>query len=302
MKDVDLSAVKPSRWKETVRRVEVIRTYLRRGDHSAAARAEAAGALGLSDAQFRRLVRSWEIHADPSLVSVRSNPQARRPRKDGLSDRLRATVAAAIDACGTEARTKDVIEEVARACSATGDVPPSEQLVWTALMRARRQNRAPALRAGPATLIGRVWFELPMFRAGDTRLVRPEAIIALEVPSKAIRAWATDIGRERPPVLSGILDELSPSSPIHVSSLEAGALHHEQAEGRIVIDEGAQADLARMLGAGIGTLDIKYRRPRSDARKLLRSEVDAPLSPAEALQAIKYALAAHDREIESHRS
>lgn len=292
--DTELSGVHPTDWKLTRERLRAIEHFLA-GQRTPSDLRATAESLQLSVSRLRRLARSYELHKDARALSG-----SRRGGPRGTSDSRRAfardAIGRAIGQLGTLASARDINEVVARECEGANLRPPTIQQIWKSLAAARRQNRAPARGMEPSLIVGRVWFQIPVVYAFGEAARRPEAVIVLELPSKLIRACVADFELGRIPLAWDAIDGLECNLPIHATSIELGPCPAERKSREVVTNDGAQAELVRCLGNGIGDLEILFRKPRSTADSLVTGPAGA-LSLIEAGNAIAMAIARHEAEI-----
>lgn len=293
--DRGLSKVHPAFLETARKRVRAIEKFLA-GERSSEDLRATAQAIGLSVSRTGRLVRSYELHRDPTLVSGEGHRGSRQPASDRRAF-IREAIQSAIRELGTAAQAADVENAVKRSCEEVSIIPPSVQLVWKSLARARRQNRLPATGINPVTVIGRLWFQLPVQSPRGGAIERPEALIAMDLPSKQIRACTTSLYLGRVPVISD-LDSESQGEPIRVSSIELGNLTEKENGFPVVPYDAAQNTLIRYLGNGIGQLEVLFRRPRTDAQILLNRGAGKPLTPDQAAETVRLAILRHHSELQ----
>jgi hypothetical protein len=296
-----LRGIKPVRWTETRRRIEAIEAFLSTRERTNAALAQFGQTIGLSGGQFRRLVRSWEFHKDALLIQPRGT-SSQRERTDGLAPKAKEIMANVISDLGCHSDLREVSAEIVRRCELEDITGPSDQYAWKALMFSRRLDRKLAERVQFCTLIGRIWFDIPVTESANSPICRPEVVVALVLPSKAILAHRSDIAIGRKPKVDDILAYVPSDGSLRMTSLEAGRLARSPSRARLSLYDGVQADMARYLGCAIGNLPVRSRRPSSDASSLLVSKFDRPLSRQDALLAMDMAFAIHAEEINSSGS
>lgn len=293
-RDKGISSVHPSYLEGTRHRIAQIEKFLA-GDRSRARLVETAEAIGLSPSRTGRLVRSYELHRDPKLIS---GDGRRHPRSASTHERDlgRHAIDDTIAALGTNADARAVEEAVVAACERVSINPPSTQLIWKSLARARRANRAPDPDASPKVLVGRVWFQLPV-EIGPEKVERPEALIALRLPDKSIRAFITSLQCRAKPRLDDLLDTLTGNLDVHSTGIEVGSIDTAKFSFTVVSNDAAQNEFIRYLGNGIGELDVLLRRPRTDASSLLDKIFAKAMSVEAAEDAIKLAIERYESEI-----
>ena len=296
--DCGLSMIHPAFLEIARKRVTAIERFLV-GDRSSKSLRETAKIIDLSVSRTGRLIRSYEIHRDPSLVSGEGHRGDRQPASSRRAF-IREAIQAAIQNLGTAAHTAEIEQAVAQACEKASITPPSIQLLWKALAKARRQNRAPATGVYPTTVIARFWFQLPV-QSADGAIKRPEALVAMDLPSKRIRACLTDLRLGRIPRVTDLKKILSAGEPVRIGSIELGNLTEMEIGFPVQLDDGAQATLTRHLGNGIGQLEVLFRRPRTDARTLLNRGGGEALTIIEAEEIVRLALLRHESELEEAR-
>ena len=292
-----LSRIHPSYIENTRLRVAHIEKFLA-GDRSRTSLVETAEAIGLSASRTGRLIRSYELHRDPKLISADGRRQG-RSASTNERDNVRQIIDDTISSLGTTADARDIEQAVALACEGAAIAPPSTQLIWKTLAKARRANREPALSVSPKLLVGRVWFQLPVEFEQDT-VERPEALIALRLPDKSIRACVTNLHGRSKPRLDELLVALNEVVDVHATGIELGSIDTAPFSFNVVSNDSAQNEFIRYLGNGIGELDILFRRPRTDATSLLEKIFAKPMSVKAADEAIKMAIARHEREIAAY--
>lgn len=289
-----LASIHPSHLKDTRRRVALIEKFLA-GDRSRTSLVETAEAIGLSPSRTGRLIRSYELHRDPKLISADGRRQS-RSASTNERDVVRQAIDATISSLGTTADARDIEQAVASACEDASVAPPSTQLIWKSLAKARRANREPAANVSPKLLVGRVWFQLPVEIEQGT-VERPEALIALRLPDKSIRACITNLHCSSKPRLDELLVDLNAEVDLHATGIELGNIDTSPFSFNVVSDDSAQNEFIRYLGNGIGELDVLFRRPRTVAMTLLDKAFAEPMSVKAADDAIDMAIARHEREI-----
>lgn len=293
-KDKEMSCIHPAYLENTRLRVAAIRKFLA-GDRSKASLVETADAIGLSTSRTGRLIRSYELHQDPELISGDGRRQSRSASTE-KRDMVRQIIDAAISDQGTTAEARDIERAVISACDQAAIARPSTQLIWKTLSKARRANREPAVNVSPRILVGRVWFQLPV-ELQDGSIERPEALIALKLPDKSIRACITNLHRGSKPRLVEILAALNEVVDVHATGIELGRIDTASFPFNTVSDDSAQNEFIRHLGNGIGELDVLFRRPRTDATNLLSQMFAKPMSVKAAHDAIEMAIARNEREV-----
>lgn len=292
--DRGLSKVHPAFLETARNRVNALEKFLS-GDRSSESLRKTAKKIGLSVSRTGRLVRSYELHRDPTLVSGEGHRGERQPSSNRRGF-VRAAIQRAIRDLGTASQAADVQAAVNKSCEEASINPPSVQFVWKSLARARRLNRSPAAGIEPVTVIGRLWFQLPVQSWRGGVIERPEALIAMDLPSKEIRACTTSLHLERAPLISDIEGQ-STGGSMRVSSIELGNLTEKEIGFVVVPDDAAQNTLIRYLGNGIGQLEVLFRRPRTDAQTLLNRGAGNPLTPVQATEAVRLAIVRHQSEL-----
>ena len=300
MTDLDLSQVHPLRWKEIRGRIGVVKAYLEQSDHSLECREQFAKQLKLSVGQFRRLTRSWEIHRDAAAISgARSIPRFGIERSDGIGSKMLDLISDGIAIAGAHSTIAKVTDEISRQCHQAGVSLPAPAVVWKYLMEARSSSTERLPDIDTSIVIGRVWFELPVEAHRNERLRLPECLIALDLPTRRVLAWTTNTQLGRPPTLTDLLPTLPQNATIRATDLEAGHGTIAPQDARLLIDDGAQAEIVRYIGWRIGDVSVKYRRPRKDPAKLVSSARDAALNRDDAILAISYAIQTHNERLEN---
>lgn len=293
---IDLCNVKPVRWAETRRRIGAIEAFLADGERTHAGSAQFGRTIGLSGEQFRRLVRAWELHRDVLLIQPRGTGM-QRMRADGLHPIAKEIMATVITELGCYTDLRDISVEIARRCDAEAVAKPSDQYAWKALMLARRHDRRPVEGVPPCTLIGRVWFDIPVRQSEHSPIYRPELVIALALPSKAIHLSCSNVEIGRKPEVDDITPYVPGDLELRMTPVEAGQFTRRSSASNFDINGGVQTDLARYLGCAIGNLPVRYRRPNSEASNLIVSKFDRPLSEQDATAAMDMAFKIHAEEI-----
>lgn len=293
--DVGLANIHPA-FVETARtRVLAIESYLA-GNRSSEALKRAAKEIGLSVSRTGRLIRSYELHRDATLISGEGHKGERQPSNERRAF-ARQAIQTAIGDLGTAAQAAEIEKAVTAACKEASIAPPSTQLIWKALAKARRADRSPAVGLDPATIVGRVWLQIPVQSGPGGPSARPEALLVIDLPSKKIRACVTDLYLHRKPHVMDLKGSLKTDQPVRIGSIEIGNLTEQQIGFPIVVDDTAQTTLIRFLGNGIGELELLFRRPRTDANVLLGRGGGQLLSPKEADDLLQLALMRHEEEI-----
>lgn len=152
------------------------------------------------------------------------------------------------------------------------------------------------MNVSPKILVGRVWFQLPV-ELQDGSIERPEALIALKLPDKSIRACIPNLHRGSKPCLVEILAALNEVVDVHATGIELGRIDTASFSFNTVSDDSAQNEFIRHLGNGIGELDVLFRRPRTDATNLFRLMFAKPMSVEAAHDAIEIAIVRNEREV-----
>lgn len=290
-----LAKVHPAFMEIARTRISAIEQYLA-GERSAEALRRTAKAIDLSVSRTGRLIRSYELHRDVALIAGEGHKGKRQPANERRAF-ARQAVQAAICELGTAAQAAEIEKAVVTACEAASVKPPSTQLIWKALAKARRANRLPASGTDPVTVVGRVWLQLPVMFGKGEHALRPEALVAMDLPSKRIRACVTDLRLHRKPHIMDLKGQLEADQPVRIGSIEIGNITDQQVGFPITADDTAQTTLIRHLGNGIGELELLFRRPRSDANVLRGRGGGQLLSPKEAEDVLQLALMRHEEEI-----
>lgn len=292
----DLSGVDPLRQAEVMRRIEEVEAYLALPFPTPEDRTAAARRLGIGAPQFSNLVRAWQAGRGPEgLVSIGGKVrQARGPRPGGLPPETRAAAEEALSALPVTASHRGAIQAVRRLCAERGTRPPSDGMV--AYMRMQILNRT-ASAPGPNALIGgRVIVALPVKVC--ERLLLPELLLALDLRDGAIRAAALDLGGGPSPSFRAELSRLD------TSGIERIIETFEDADVWDALDAGCRDPqsrfstgrmLAKVLGTGIGPVDLVYRPATSLApERRLRASADEPLDLATLIAVLTAAMAEHN--------
>lgn len=302
MEDITMHGVAPMRWNEMRKRVDVLQRFASIGKPAAEDREDAANELGLSVNQFKRLVRSWRLHKDPTALNGAGLPEQKRShRSDGLDRNILGIINAAITLHGPSAQPTVISETAWSECDRRSLDRPSNGTIWNAIREARR-TAGPIVGADREVIIGRAWADLPVRKSKPgTELIRPEILVALQIPERTIIGLASDLALGRPPLATD-LDIPEDDRPISVTRHDAGMParpeNRNPIRDRFIYVDSANARFARMMGPSIGNITLAFRLPRTDAGRLLTSVLDTPLSPADAILAIGYAVKAHNDFIE----
>lgn len=298
MDSVTMKGVAPTRWNEIRKRVGVLQRFSKIEKPSATHLQEAADELGLSANQFKRLMRSWRIHRDPTMLNGAGAPESKRAhRKDGLDKSVLGIIKAAISLHGAHEPLTVIAATVRAECERRMLKLPSNGAVWKAVQAARR-TAGPVMGGDQEILIGRVWADLPVaVGRDDESLQRPELLMALQLPERRIIGWACDLRTKSPPLLSDIPDLATNGDPLTVTRLDIGFPEHFEMAMDVNISDDANARFARMIGPSVGNIALGFRLPRTNAARLLTNTLDAPLTPEDALLAIEYAVEAHNQHV-----
>lgn len=289
--DPDLSGVDPLKLTEIRRRVAVVRSYLRIAEPDENDRAEHASKLNLSINQFLALVRAWSLQEKPSALSG-SGASKGSPRPKGRRNLPVASKTAAqevIAAADANASLIEIVDRVAKRCGKLGVATPSRSTIWNMLMEARRASPGTD---NHATVISRCHVKLPVQMA--RQLVFPDITLAVSEANGEI-IFASPGGFDANKLTEAIKNGLL-TGPFKIDSEIAASLQlPEMVDFQPIKATAARTATARILGRGIGSLDLIYQRSRSrEPHELLRSKKDAPLSSEDAFRIIVEQIDAHN--------
>ncbi|WP_120108132.1 hypothetical protein [Tsuneonella suprasediminis] len=291
--DPDLSGVDPLKLTEIRRRVAVVRSYLRIAEPDEGDRAEHASKLDLSINQFLALVRAWSLQEKASALSG-SGASKGAPRPKGRRNLPVASKTAAqevIAAADANASLIEIVDRVAERCGKLGVATPSRSTIWNMLMEARRASPGTD---NHATVISRCHVKLPVQKA--RHLVYPDLTLAVsEANGEIIFASLGDHDLDADKLTEALKDGLL-TGPFKIDSEIAASLQlPEMVDFQAMKATAARTATARILGRGIGSLDLIYHRSRSrEPHELLRSKKDAPLSSEDAFHIIVEQIDAHN--------
>ena len=298
MEHITMNGVAPMRWNEMRRRVAALQAYAAIAKPTTEDRENAANSLDLSANQFKRLMRSWRLHKDPASLNGAGKPERKRAhRSDGLDDAVLDIIDAAIQLHGASEVPAVISNTVWSECDRRSRDRPSNGTIWNSVREARRTTGS-LKDVAHAIIVGRAWAELPVADfENDDILIRPELLVALEVPERRIVGWACDLNTVKPPLLTDLPELSRRSPPLIVTRLDAGLSEETPDNDNVVISGDANARFARMIGPAIANIPLAFRLPRSNPSRLLTSKLDSPLNPDDARLAIKYAVEVHNSYI-----
>lgn len=303
---IDMSGVDPQRWEEVKKRAAVVRGYLASDKRSERRRKLAATKLGISPSQFMVLVKAWQIH-QKAFVLAGSGRQAitQIVRTGGIPADVKTMIAGVIERLGCSSDAKSVIEAVFTECAKLRLEPPSNISINTQLMEARVAGNHHTYDGEPILAAARLWLGFAVKGDGGS-LVRPEVLIGMSIPERRIEALVIGLQDDSPPMMKDLINDLASACdatkndrPIMISYAEAAALAdlHSELINRLLVKDQAGTMPSKYLGDRIGLLGLLFRRPKSDAGKLLVSRFDKPISEDDARDMIEAAIEKHNADV-----
>lgn len=300
---IDMSGVDPRRWEEVKKRADVVRGYLASDKRSERQRKLAATKLRISPTQFMVLVKAWQIHQKAAVLAGSGRKGVTpRVRAGGIPATVKALIAEVIErlSCSSDARA--VIEAVRTECTELGLEPPSNISINTQLMEARVAGAHHTYDGEPILVTARLWIGFAV-KVDDSSLVRPEIVIGMSLPERRIESIVTGLQHDSPPTMKDLINDISSlpdammdDRPIMVSHAEAAALTDIAPEtiNRLLVKDQAGTMPSRYLGDRIGMLNLLFRRPKTEAAKLLSSRFDQPMNEDDACELIEAAIRKHN--------
>ena len=290
--DLDLTGVDPLRIAEIRRRVAVVRSYLSLVEPDDSHRKAHARDLGLSVNQFLALVRAWSQNEEASALSG-SGAAKGSPRPGGrrnLPSVSKRAAYEAIAAADAETSLVAIVEEVAERCDELGVAPPSRSTIWNMLMEVRRASVGTG---GSATVISRCHVRLPV--SDGEGLDFPSVVLAVEEEGGAI-VFAALGHVPWKKALEATIASGSISGHLRIDEEIFALLHLPDKTGLEAVKATvARTATARVLGRGIGSLDLIYQRSRArQPQDMLLSKMGAPLSCADAFALLGEQIDSHN--------
>ncbi|GMN14870.1 hypothetical protein MTsPCn7_26500 [Altererythrobacter sp. MTPC7] len=300
----ELSGIDPRRWAEVRRRAAVVRDYLQKNQRDAASAKLAAGRLDLSVSQFAVLTRAFEIHRNhASLAGAGAQEVKTRQRPDGIDPRAEEHLASAVERHGCSASLKTIADQVVHDCEQEGVPFPSKMTINDKLMGFRSSGKGHRYSGPPTIIVSRLWLDFPVV-GSEGFLTFTEALLAVHLPERSIACHEVGTMDNAPPSLIALLSTLDadvtdtePTRSIVVHRREVAGLNmtNDAIRERLEIGDDASALVARYLGDQLDTIGLRFRRPRVDPAKLLRSRFDSAVDPADALTALEMAIHNHNQ-------
>ena len=291
--ELDLSGVDPLRLVEIRRRVAVVKSYLQIKAPNEADRRKHAFELDLSVNQFLALVRAWSQQQKASAISGAGTAKG-SPRPGGrraLPTASKATARQVIGEADTNSSLVEIVRLVRQRCEAIGVSPPSRSTIWNMVMEARRNDPGTEDRG---TLVSRCHVRLPV--KIDAEIEFPMLTLALDRGSGAIVLAALDDALSLAPYLADAVEAGTIAEPVTVDEELTERIQTMKVTSlKRVPATAARTETARILGRGVGSLDLIYQHSRARRPEdMLRSRKDAALSEEDAARIIVEQLDAHN--------
>lgn len=304
MEHPDLSGIDPLRRAEAQRRIGILDHYLAIRSPTVADTDAHATNLGVSVAQFYKLVRAWRIHRNPNLIGVgrRMGP---RSRSDGIAVEVKQIVTDVLDEIGADAAHEGIFQMVDQRCKDAGFATPSHGALWTYAMD-NRATQPTRMNEAKRVLVARFWAKLPTIHVGE--LIFPEVVVALLLPERFILGSDVSCDPGRKARASYALARAFARLPAEASNpevlVDAGdiddvaAVHlarfgYEPAPSPTSISRMLSASLGRVFGG----LCILQQIQRAKVESCLRARSSSALDEHSATQEIERAVAAHNARL-----
>lgn len=201
MPEPDFAGIDPARVPEVKRRIRAVESYLSLPTPSGLDAIRLARSIGLTRYQFQRLVNAWREHRDAKMLVVTKRGKASRDY--GISPRAKAIADEVIEADGASVRLTKVAPIIERRCAEVGVKPPSRPTIYNWIRQ--RQSEALDANGAPRIVVGRMWPRLIVKGHPDTF---PLLLVAVALPEKSILAHRVSFDPERPPSVTGLVDDL----------------------------------------------------------------------------------------------
>lgn len=185
---VDMTGVAPARRAETLRRIRALAEYLREPDPDRTRMPQVASRLGMSEVQFRNLVRAWVRHRKPSAIPGAARLRRNTVRRSGDASPYSAIMEDAMRALAPSMSARELKRLVDSRCAQAGIAPPSKSTLYN--------YRREALRTAPQALelvIDRIAIDMPVATASGPSM--PIAMLAMISPGGHIVDWALSLAQ-----------------------------------------------------------------------------------------------------------
>ncbi len=291
MKTLDMSGVDPMRWAEVRARVAVVVAYLAIDRPTEGDRMAHATRLGLGRTQFLKLVQAWRTHG--TAVAIAGAKPEREKARTGwrsLPPASERVMRETLERLGPDVRPSDAFTAVIAALKEKGLQSPDRSTVWRRLMAIRR-DRGHVANAGDV-VVAECRVRLPVLADGTISM--PSLLIAARASDGRIVA-ALPMAGERPDMSGFAQVALAASRSGSLTADRAFAAAFGGVEGVRQVGPGtARTTLSRIVGRRLGRLELQFNRTSRLAERLLRTEDDRPLDPADARLALESAIAQHN--------
>ncbi|KHA64778.1 hypothetical protein NI18_06445 [Sphingomonas sp. Ant20] len=286
-----MSGVDPLRWTEVRERVAVVVAYLAIERPTEDDRMEHAGYLGLGRTQFLKLVRAWRTHGTAvAIAGAKSEREKPRTGWRALPPASESVMRNTLERLGPDVRPSVATAAVTAALRAQGLQTPDRSTVWRRLMAIRR-DRGHVADAGDV-VVAECRVRLPVLTDGTISM--PSLLIAACAADGLIVAALT-LTDERPDFGGFARAALAASRSGCLTADRAFAAAFDGAEGLRRVGPGiARTSLSRIIGRRLGRLELQFNRSRRPADRLLRTDDDRPLDPADARLALEAAIVQHN--------
>ncbi|QCB43242.1 hypothetical protein E5673_14250 [Sphingomonas sp. PAMC26645] len=298
----DLSDVDPLKWAEVRRRVEVLDRYSALPNPSAADRGRFGAMLDLGSQQFVNLSKAWAADRDPRALSpgVRKRDiHESRSRSGGVDPVAREIARDVIGISGTTTSLSVLSDTITERCLARGVAPPSRGTVWLLMVEAKGRGTGIS---GDSIIIAQAFLKLPVDTGAIGGLVFPKITVAVDSSTRRILALELSYPA-LPPELGRMAAVLrnATSSIIADETVRTALSQHLPAGNWIsaVSATSARHSLADLMGRRIGRIEIAYKPLAADPTSVMQSRRDRAPDRSEAEQAIRFAVARHNRDVEA---
>jgi len=290
MTSLDMSGVDPMRWAEVRERVAVIVGYLTIDKPTEEDRMAHAARLGLGRTQFLKLVRTWRTH-QTAVAIAGAKPKREKARKGwrALPAASERVMSETLERLGPDVKPSVATSAVTAALREKGLQSPDRATVWRRLMAIRRE-RGFVADAGDV-VVAECRVRLPVLANGTISM--PSLLIAACAIDGRIIA-ALPLASERPDINGFAKAALAASRSGCLTADRDFADAFAGVDGLRQVGPGtARTNLSRIVGRRLGRLELQFNRTSRPADRLLLTEDDRPLDPADATLALESAIAQH---------
>ncbi len=252
---------------------------------------EHAGRLGLGRTQFLKLVRAWRTHGTAVAIAG-AKPEHETPRTGwrALPPASESVMRKTLERLGPDVRPSVATAAVTAALRARGLQTPDRSTVWRRLMEVRR-DRGHVANAGDV-VVAECRVRLPVLTDGTISM--PSLLIAASSADGLIVA-ALPLTDERPDTSGFAKAALAASRSGCLTADRTFADAFDGADGLRQVGPGtARTTLSRIVGRRLGRLELQFNRSSRPADRLLRTDDDRPLDPADARLALEDAIGQHN--------